>query len=153
MKSPVDLLIKELQGNLPLDPRPYRVLAERTGLSEQEVIDKIKEFKEQGKLRRVAAILRHQKAGYNDNAMVVWKAPEERCDQLGEVMATNPSVSHCYWRETPDDWPYTLYTMVHARSRDELQKIVNDLASAAGIDEYEIIESIKELKKTSVIFR
>lgn len=153
MHSPLDILIKELQGNLPIEPRPYQILAEKAGLSELEVIEIVRQLKEQGKLRRVAAVLRHQKAGYRDNAMIAWKVPETQCDEMGNRLAAHPGVSHCYWRETPDDWSYTLFTMVHARSQEELQSIVKELSNAIGVDEYEIVESVRELKKTSVVFR
>ena len=149
----VDRVVKELQGDLPAVSRPYLAVVERTGLSEQEVISVLDELREKGMLKRIGAVLRHQKAGYDANAMVVWKVPEEDMDRVGSLMAACPLVSHCYWRETPPGWPYNLFTMVHARSRRELQAAIRELSRRSGIDEYRVIESVRELKKTSVQYR
>ncbi len=149
----IDRVIKELQGDLPAVPRPYLLVAERTGVSEEEVISVLNGLREKGMLKRVGAVLRHQKVGYDANAMVVWKVAEEDMDRVGNLMAASPQVSHCYWRETPAGWPYNLFTMVHARSREELQAVIMELSRLSGIDEYRVIESVRELKKTSVQYR
>ncbi|MGE5544717.1 MAG: Lrp/AsnC family transcriptional regulator [Bacillota bacterium] len=149
----IDRVIKELQGDLPVVPRPYLVVAERTGLTEQEVISTVAELQEQGLLKRIGAVLRHQKAGFDTNAMVAWKVAEKEMDRVGNLMAESPLVSHCYWRETPAGWPFNLFTMIHARHHQELQAVIRDLSNTTGIEEYRVIESVRELKKTSVQYR
>ena len=149
----IDRVIKELQGDLPAVYRPYQVVAERTGLSEEEVISVLNGLREKGMLKRIGAVLRHQKVGYDANAMVVWKVAEEDMDRVGNLMAACPLVSHCYWRETPTGWPFNLFTMVHARSHQELQAVIHELSCKSGIGEYRVIESVRELKKTSVQYR
>ena len=146
----VKKIIKELQGDLPLVSRPYLELAKRIDLTEQEVITIIGELLEEGLLRRLGAVLRHQKAGYDANAMVAWKVPKEESDRVGNLLAANPRVSHCYWRETPVEWPFNLFTMIHARRQEELQKLIQELSQKIGIEEYKVIKSVRELKKTSV---
>ena len=149
----LDRVIRELQGDLPLVSRPYLAVAERTGLTEQEVISAAVELQEQGMLKRLGAVLRHQKVGYDSNAMVAWKVAEKDMDRVGRLMAANPLVSHCYWRETPAGWPFNLFTMIHARHPKELQSVIRELSSMAGVEEYRVIESVRELKKTSVQYR
>lgn len=149
----VNKIIKELQGDLPVVPRPYSVVAEKTGLVEEEVIATIAELQEQGLLRRVGAVLRHQKVGYDANAMVAWKLPEAESNRVGRLMAASSRVSHCYWRETPAEWPFNLFTMIHARNREELQALIQELSHVTGVSEYKVIESVLELKKTSVQYR
>ena len=148
----MDRVIKELQGDLPLVSRPYLAVAERTGLTEQEVILAVEELKKQGMLKRIGAVLRHQNAGYRYNAMVAWKVTEKEVDQVGNLMAANPLVSHCYWRQTPAQWPFNLFTMIHARSEMELQNIIERLVKASGLSKYTIIRSLHEYKKVSMIY-
>ena len=151
-KEQKDAVVRQLQGDIPLVEEPFRLLAEEVGLSEEEYLAEVNKWLEHGLLRRVGADLRHRQAGYAANAMVAWKVPESDRDRVGQMMAAVPAVSHCYWRETPEEFPYPLFTMVHARDRDSLHRIVREMAAAAGIEDYQVIESLKELKKTSVAF-
>ncbi len=148
-----DKVIKELQGDLPVVARPYLAVAERTGLTEQEVISTAADLQRQGMLKRIGAILRHQQVGYDANAMVAWQVSDEAMDDVGNLMARCPVVSHCYWRETPEEWPFNLFTMIHARHHDELHGVIRELSNLTGVEEYRVIESVRELKKTSVQYR
>lgn len=149
----LDILIKELQGDLPIVSRPYLALAEKTGLTEEKIIDIIAQWQTNGLLRRIGAVVRHNRLGFDNNALVAWKVDTEECDRIGNILATNPRVSHCYWRQTPTDWPYNIFSMVHARTPEGLGSIIEELAAQVSINDYKVISSIKELKKTSVHYR
>ncbi len=151
--SASDLLIKELQGDLPVVANPFLALGEKVGLTELEVIQAIDEWKRVGILRRLGAVVHHNKLGYRYNAMVAFAAEKEDCDRVGELMAASQSVSHCYWRRTPDHWPYRVFVMIHALSEEELDSEIRELAEVSGISDYKVIRSIREYKKTSVRFR
>ena len=89
------------------------------------------------------------------NALTAWRIPESVIDRVGEAFAASPSVSHCYARSTHPDWPYGLYAMVHAQSRDELLGIVRGLAETAGAVVgaevgHRLLETVRECKKSSV---
>jgi siroheme decarboxylase len=96
--------------------------------------------------------LRHQRAGYKFNAMAAWRAPEEDADRLGEAMSARPEISHCYKRLTYPEWPYNLYTMIHGKSREDCLAVVEELRAATGLDDYIVLFSIQELKKTSMAY-
>jgi DNA-binding Lrp family transcriptional regulator len=145
-------LVSELQDDFPLVARPFQALAEKIGSTEDEVMAWIDAMKEEGLIRRLAAVIRHQKAGYACNAMVVWQVKEEDMDRVGHIMAANSAVSHCYWRETPDCWLFNLFCMIHARDERQMREIIDQLARTAGIDDYQVLRSLKEYKKTSVRF-
>lgn len=151
-KDKKDIMVRQLQADIPLVEEPFRFLARDVGCSEEEYLDEVNKWMEKGLLRRVGAVLRHRQAGYTANAMVAWKVRKDDCDRVGEILAAVPAVSHCYWRETPEEFPYPLFTMVHARDRESLYRIVREMAELAGVEEYQVIESLKELKKTSVTF-
>ncbi|WP_035104743.1 winged helix-turn-helix transcriptional regulator [Desulfohalovibrio reitneri] len=141
-----------LQRDLPDSATPFRDVAERVGLSEDEVLALVRRLKEDGVIRRFGATLRHQKAGYGHNAMVAWKVPEERAEEVGKTLAARPEISHCYRRRTAEDWPYTHYTMLHGRNPGECRDLAARLAAELGLPDYDILESERELKKTSMVY-
>lgn len=145
-------IIGLIQGDLPVHPRPFAVLAEKIGVSEETLVDRIRELKEQGIIRRFGATLRHQEAGFSSNAMIAWLAPQDRIDEIGKIFARFREVTHCYHRAPQKDWPYNLYTMVHGGSREECRQIAERLSRSADLSEYLLLFSEKEFKKTSMAY-
>lgn len=111
--------IRALQGDMPVVPEPYTDAAAELGLDQQALLDHLETMRERGALRRVAAILFHRRAGFSANGMGVWKVPDERVMELGPRMAAFRGISHCYQRPTYADWPYSIFTMAHGRSKEE----------------------------------
>jgi len=143
-------IIRLLQGDIPLETRPFARLAEQLGVTESEIISRIEAMRANGQLRRWGAVLRHHQAGYTANAMVAWREKPEQADQAGEIMAAFKEISHCYLRQVPENFGYNLFTMVHARTTAELEALINQIAIKSGLADYAVITSIKELKKVSV---
>lgn len=144
-------LIRLLQEDLPLCSEPYSEIAEKVGMEKAEVIEKVGRWVEQGVIRRFGATLYHQRLGYKANCMVVWKVSDpELSKQKGEILAGFPQVTHCYRRPPFANWPYTLYTMIHGSSSEEIDKIVSELSAASGLTDYRRLNSVKEWKKTSM---
>lgn len=143
-------LIHEIQGNIGNNKRPFKIIAEKFGVSEGELIKNIIHLKEKGVMRRFGAVLRHQKAGIDVNAMVVWKSKESDIENAGNIMAKFPQVSHCYQREVQLGWTYNLYTMVHSSTKKECMDTVRKISEATGIKNYKILFSSREFKKTSM---
>jgi len=139
-----------VQGDLPDGPEPFAEVARQAGVTEAEVLELLASMKESGAIRRFGATLRHQKAGYGSNAMVAWYVDDADIARIGAFMAARPEISHCYHRVNCMDWPYNLYTMVHAKSREECRVKVEELARLSGLDEYDVLESRREFKKTSM---
>lgn len=146
-------LIRATQDDLPLVEQPFKLLAEQAGITEAELFAWIDEMQRMNYLRRVAAILRHQKAGFTDNGMITWKVPEDKVDEAGRIAASYSTVSHCYRRPIYPDWPYNFFSMVHARSRENAEEIGRQIAQELkplGVTEYVILFSTKEFKKDRV---
>ncbi len=144
-----------VQGDIPLDRRPFAVIADQLGMGEEEVISILKNLRETGIMRRFGAILQHRKAGFSENAMVVWEVPENRCEETGLLLASYGEISHCYERTPPLDGRYNLFTMVHlvgdaSRGSDSMNEFICRISGEIGIGEYLILKSIKELKKSSM---
>ena len=145
-------LIAKLQGDIPLTVDPYRTLAERLGVSEETVIGRLQALRASGKLKRIGAVLRHQNSGYAANAMVVFKALPDEMERLGKLLSESPLVSHCYERVPCAEWPYTLYAMMHGRNMETIEEFVRSFALEHGVERFAVLESLEELKKTSMLF-
>jgi len=143
-------IISQIQKDLPVHPRPFAVMAEKIGISEEAFIERVRQLKDMGIIRRFGATLRHQEAGFRANAMIAWKAPEGTVSELGKTLARFKEVSHCYHRASKGDWPYNLYTMVHGGSRQECREIAERMSAATDLNEYAVLFSEKEFKKTSM---
>ena len=98
----------------------------------ERLLEQLAGMRERGLLRRVAAILFHRRAGFSANGMGVWKVPEERILELGPRMAAFRGISHCYQRPTYADWPYSVFTMAHGRSKEECDAILDSIAERHG---------------------
>ncbi len=142
--------IRALQVDMPLVSRPFALEAETVGMTEEELLGYAQKFVNDGRMRRCAAILAHRRAGFLANGMGVWKMPEERAVELGYRIASFPQVTHCYQRPTYEDWPYRVFSMVHARTEDKVREVIADIASETGLDEFDILFSTREFKKTRV---
>ena len=112
-----------------------------------QLFEHLESMRERRALRRVAAILFHRRAGFSANGMGVWKVPEERIVELGPRMASFRGISHCYQRPTYADWPYSVFTMAHGRSKEECDAILDSIAEDTGIDERRTLYSSTEFKK------
>jgi siroheme decarboxylase len=143
-------IISLIQGDLPLDPRPYAVLADRIGITEDQFIGRIKALIEDGTIRRFGATLYHKKAGVNSNAMAAWCVPEERIGETGKALAKFKEVTHCYQRPPQKDWKYNLYTMIHGQSDADCRAIAERMSQTTGVNDYILLFSEKEFKKTSM---
>jgi siroheme decarboxylase len=145
-------VIRALQGNMAVVPEPYAPAAAQVGLSEERFLDHLARMQERGLLRRVAAILYHRRAGFSANGMGVWKVPEAQIDDVGRRMAAVRGISHCYQRPTYADWPYSVFTMAHGRSKDECDAVLDSIAERTGIQERATLYSSTEFKKIRLLY-
>ncbi|MCG8639098.1 MAG: Lrp/AsnC family transcriptional regulator [Desulfobacterales bacterium] len=143
-------IIALLQTDIPVVKRPFKVMAEQIGITEDEFISVLKSLDDRKMVRRFGATLKHQKSGFKANAMVAWMVDEDKVEETGKIMATFQEITHCYRRNPAPGWRYNLYTMVHATSEDECHAIVKRISKAVGQTDYELLFSRKELKKTSM---
>lgn len=143
-------IISLVQGDIPVEPRPYLTIAGRLGVDEETVLTVLKDLCERGVIRRFGATLRHQKSGFTANAMVAWQVAEERVNEVGKMMADFDQVSHCYRRDPAPGWPYNFYTMVHSTDEAACREIAERISQKTGVNTYEVLFSQRELKKTSM---
>ena len=145
-------VIASIQGDIPIVPRPYKELAESIGISEDTFIDILAHLTEKGVIRRFGATLRHQKSGFQANAMTAWQVEEQRIEEVGEIMASFRAVSHCYRRDPAEGWPYNLYTMIHGKSEADCHETARKMSEKADVQTYQLLFSRQELKKISMTY-
>ncbi|SDC41111.1 MULTISPECIES: siroheme decarboxylase subunit beta [unclassified Candidatus Frackibacter] len=143
-------IVKEIQEELPLERRPYQKIADKLGITEEELLTRLNKLNDEGKLRRMGVILYHRNSGYDFNGMVAWIVPPEKREEAGQVMATYDEISHVYQRPTYPDWPYSLFSMVHGKSKEDVKAVAEDISQKTGINDYTILYSTEELKKVSM---
>jgi DNA-binding Lrp family transcriptional regulator len=143
-------VILALQRDLEICPQPFGAIAQNLEMEEEELLATIGSLMERGYIRRFGATLRHQQSGYEANALVAWAVPEADLKRIGELLAGQREVTHCYARRPAPSWPYNLYTMIHGRTREECVKIAAEMAATSGLEDYEMLFSETELKKTTM---
>ena len=143
-------IIKALQEDFPLCAEPYKVLAQQVGISEETFLQRVRELVDEKKIRRMGAVLRHREVGFNANALCAWHVPPEKLDAVAQVMVAHAAVSHCYDRTPAPNWQFNLYTMIHAKTRDECEQFIGELAQMTGVTDYKIMYTKREWKKTGM---
>ncbi len=145
-------VIRATQGDLPVVEEPYARAAGELGISQEQLLSYLEEMQQRRLLRRVAAILYHRRAGFSANGMGVWKVPEAQITELGPRMAAFRGISHCYQRPTYRDWPYSIFTMAHGRSKQECDAILESIAEQTGVSERAVLYSSTEFKKIRLLY-
>lgn len=140
-------IVRVTQSDMPITKKPFSIYAEMLGMDEDYLLQKLKDFKMRGVMRRFAAILYHRKVGFSANGMAVWSVPEDRVLEVGVRMASFKGVSHCYERETNGRWQYNLFSMIHGRSKDEVEGVVKEISRETGLKDFLIFYSLREFKK------
>jgi len=145
-------VIKELQKDITVVEEPFKEATQKLDLSYDEFFTIANELKESGVMRRFATILNHRKAGFGANAMSVWAVPEEKGEEIGREMAEFSAVSHCYLRPSYPNWPYNLFAMVHAKTQEECDTLIEEMAKESGLTEYGKLYSTVEFKKQRLVY-
>jgi len=144
------LAIRELQQDMPTSAEPFASAADRLGVSVEGLLERARAFLDNGRMRRFAAVLHHQTAGFTHNAMSVWKCPEDDVERCGRIIAGFKSISHAYRRPTYPDWPYALFGMIHGRSFEDCHAVAEAIKADTGMEEDALLFSTKEWKKVRV---
>lgn len=130
------LLIRAIQGGLPLVERPFAAIGREIGLDEQQVIDRIRALQADGDIKRFGVVVRHRELGYRANAMVVWDLPDEAIARLGQGIGRMPFVTLSYRRPRRlPEWPYNLFTMIHGRNRAVVLEQLEQIKQRMGLSD------------------
>ena len=140
-------LLADIQHGLPKTATPYADVAKNIGVEVDEVISILKNWKADGRIRRIGAIVNHFKVGLEGGSMVVWVARADKVIEIGEMFSSFSEVSHAYERPSNENWPFNLYTMVHGADAESVTATVKKMSVASGVENYHQLETERELKK------
>jgi DNA-binding Lrp family transcriptional regulator len=140
-------ILAVLQAGLPKSASPYKDMAQRAGIDTRQLLAILEDWKRQGKLRRIGAIVNHFNLGLDAGAMVVWQVDPAHIEKAGKTLAQFKEVSHAYERKTTKNWPYNIYSMVHGTSFESLQQTIRLMSEACNVSIYRVLITEKELKK------
>jgi len=143
-------IIRYAQNDIEMVKEPFKNIVETLNIDYDTFFDALNELQEAGVMRRFASILNHRKAGFSANAMVVWDVDEENGEAIGEKAAAFSAVSHCYLRPKYANWPYNLFTMVHGKSTEETNAIIEEMALEIDSKSHMPLYSSREFKKVRI---
>jgi siroheme decarboxylase len=142
-------LLAQIIKGIALTPEPFREIARELGITQKEVVSRLTELKKEGIIRKFGASIKPNNIGYSANALVAWKVPADRIKEVGSQLSEHQDISHCYERKpVQGKWEYNLYTVMHARERENIQSMVNQISAEMAINEYKILYSTRDLKRT-----
>ena len=144
-------ILFETNKGLLLTAEPFNEIAAQLGITPREVIARLVKLRENGVIRRFGASIKPNDLGFSANALVAWKVPENRVQEVGSCLSKFSEVTHCYERKAiAGKWEYNLYTVMHARERESIEQLVKNLSEATAVNDYQILYSIRDLKKAYV---
>lgn len=143
-------ILKALEKGIKPVPEPFDEIARMKNLPTKLILEEIMFLLDAGVIRRFGGIPNHRKIGYQYNVMAVWKVDNKNIDNVGSDLANFPQISHCYQRITYKNWPYNLYTMIHAKSKKEASALIESIIDKYPIDEHAMLPSLKEYKKSRI---
>ena len=141
-------MIRVLQQDLQIIERPFDGWAAQAEVTLEQLLEAARRYESESRMRRFSAVLRHREVGFGANGMGVWVVPPEKQEEFGQTAATFDSVTHCYLRPSYEDWPYNIFTMVHAPTEEQCNGVLSAISKATGITRYSALYSTKEYKKT-----
>jgi len=143
-------IIKRAQHDIAIESEPFKKIITDLDITYTQFFAILLELQEAGVMRRFASILNHRKAGFNANAMVVWDVDAQKGEAIGEAAAAFSAVSHCYLRPKYANWPFNLFTMVHGKTTEETNGIIDEMAKEIEAKSHMPLYSSREFKKVRI---
>lgn len=145
-------VVRAVEKGLEPVERPFAEAAACAGVSEDELMSTLADLKRRGIVRRISAVVSGPSAGKAGAALAAWRVTPARLDEVGRALAAKPFISHCVARKTAPEWPYNLYTMLHGPDNESVKARAAEAASELGIEDYVMMETVEELKKTPPLY-
>lgn len=144
-------ILRTMQNGIPLIREPFKKAAKEIGISQEETISRLKTLMRKGIIRRFGASINHRKIGIVANALVAWKVPQNRIEEIGQLMSGYEEITHCYERKViPKKWEYNLFTVIHGYNRKSVEGFIKKLSELTGLKDNVIMFSTKQFKRSSI---
>jgi len=143
-------ILRVIQDGVPVTREPFKEAADKLGMTQEELVKRVKAMNENGLIRRFSANINQRKLGITANAVVVWNIPEEKMEAAVPVFLKRGEISHIYERRVyPGRWEYNLYTVVHDYDRESVERFAKNIADEIGVVDYQVLFSKRRFKGTS----
>lgn len=129
-------ILHALQDDLPLVSRPWNTLANRLGITEIEILDRMKRLEEAGIIRGISPVLESRHLGLHAATLVALHVPEERVNEIAAIISSYPEVSHNFQR----DHYYSLWFTIAAKNGDGVRKVLGEILERTGISASEVLD-------------
>jgi len=117
----LDLRILDvLQGDIPLVPRPWEAVADRLGIPENVLLERLERLSREGIVRGISPVIESRHLGITAATLVALPVPEERIREVAAVISRYPEVSHNFRR----DHRYSLWFTLSAKDPDSLRELL-----------------------------
>ncbi len=145
-------ILRAAQEGLPVVKEPFEGIAREAGISQDEVIARLKKLISRGVIKRLGISINQRKVGIVANAVVAWKVPQEQVESVGNMLSSYKEITHCYERVTiPGKWEHNLFTVIHGYTRESVEEFAKRLSEVVGISDYLVLFSNVQFKRTSVM--
>lgn len=123
-------ILNQIQSFFPITPRPYATVGKLLGLSEAEVVARVRKMVEEGVIRRIGANFNSRQLGYT-STLCAAQVPPDRIDQFIQVVNQYPGVTHNYLRRHQLNIWFTLI----AESSQRIGEILKEIGKETGLAE------------------
>mgnify|MGYP000409697472 CR=1 FL=1 len=145
-------ILRAAQEGIPVVKEPFAGIAREAGISQDEVIARLKRLISNGVIKRLGISINQRKVGIVANAVVAWRVPQEQVERVGKMLSSYKEVTHCYERVTiPGKWEHNLFTVIHGYNRESVEEMAKRLSEVVGISDYLVLFSNEQFKRTSVM--
>ena len=124
------MILNEIQSHFPIEARPYQVLGEKLGCSEEEALQRVKDLKAREVIRRIGANCNSRKLGYT-STLCAAKVPSRLMERFVEVVNSYMGVTHNYRR----DHDYNIWFTLIAPSEEKIERILREIIELTGVGE------------------
>lgn len=135
------LILNKIQAEFPISERPFLELGRELGLEEADTLERVKKLKESGIIRRIGASFDSKKLGFKSTLCAI-KVPEERVDEVADIINQYPEVTHNYLRNHAYNIWFTLITP----SRERIYQILGEISQKSGITDVRDMPSTRVFK-------
>ena len=137
-------ILNILQKEFPLEERPFQIVAEKCGISEEEALFRIQKMKDDGIIRRIGAVFDGAKLG-RISTLCAARVPEEKIDSFIQIVNANKNVTHNYRRDNE----YNIWFTVSAATVEELEAFLTEVKEKTGVTDILDMRAVRTFKITA----
>ncbi|HDM10526.1 MAG: Lrp/AsnC family transcriptional regulator [Deltaproteobacteria bacterium] len=134
-------ILNEIQSHFPIEQRPYQVVAGRLGLTEEEVLERVKKLKEEGVIRRIGGNFHSHRLDFT-STLCAARVPEDKLEDFVSVVNSYPGVTHNYLR----NHSFNVWFTFIAEDMEVIEKALEEVSEKTGVKEVLNLPAVEMFK-------